>query len=178
MRRMLLCLLVAAAACAATSCRRAVERSASKIRIEAVGRPVVLGPTAFELPLTVDNGSAHRLRLEAASLALRCGDARALELRLAGEVCIERRTRVEVVTRWRMRIADPLALYVVVERLRISCLCRRDGVPDRRLLPRDTPRRSFPTAAGKWRWMPDIPSTVRRPAAALRARASALPACA
>ena len=118
MRRMLLCLLVAAAACAATSCRRAVERSASKIRIEAVGRPVVLGPTAFELPLTVDNGSAHRLRLEAASLALRCGDARALELRLAGEVCIERRTRVEVVTRWRMRIADPLALYVVVERLR------------------------------------------------------------
>ncbi|WP_297932152.1 hypothetical protein [uncultured Alistipes sp.] len=118
MRRLLLCLLVAAAACAATSCRRAVERSASKIRIEAVGRPVVLGPTAFELPLTVDNGSAHRLRLGAASLALRCGDARALELRLAGEVCIERRTRVETETRWRMRIADPLALYVVVERLR------------------------------------------------------------
>lgn len=118
MRRLLLCLLVAAAACAATSCRRAVERSASKIRIEAVGRPVVLSPTAFELPLTVDNGSAHRLRLESASLALRCGDARALELRLVGEVCIARRTRVEAVTRWRMRIADPLALYVVVERLR------------------------------------------------------------
>lgn len=118
MRRLLLFLLCAAVACAATSCRRAVERSASKIRLEEVGRPVVLGPTAFELPLTVDNGSAHRLRLTAVSLALRCGEERAVELRLDGEVEIPRRTRAEVATRWRLRIADPLALYVVVRRLR------------------------------------------------------------
>lgn len=117
MRRLLAFCLAAAVAVLAPSCRRAVERSAQKIRIVQVGRPEVQGLTAFDLPLTVDNGSAHRLRLSAASLTLRCGDDRVAEVRLREEVEVPRRTTTEVTTRWRLRVVDPLALYAVARRL-------------------------------------------------------------
>ncbi len=122
MRRLLVLCAVAAAVVLAPSCRRAVERSAQKIRIVEVGRPAMRGLTAFDLPLCVDNGSAHTLRLTAASLTLRCGGDRVAEIRLGDEVEVPRRTMVDVTTRWRLRIADPLALYVAAGRLRAGDL--------------------------------------------------------
>lgn len=118
MKRLLALCLVAAAVVLLPSCRRAVERSARKIRIVEVGRPEMQGLTAFSLPLRIDNGSAHVLRLSSASLMLRCGDDRVAEVRLREEAEVPRRAAVDLTTRWRLRIVDPLALYVVAGRLR------------------------------------------------------------
>lgn len=118
MRRFLLLMLLSAAALSFASCRRAAERAREKIRLEAVERVTPRGLSGFDATLRVANGSGHRLVLESAEFDLYYQGSRAGGVTLREAVEVPKRTTLSVETRWRLRIADPLACYALVRRLR------------------------------------------------------------
>ena len=100
MRRFLLFFVVSAVALSCASCRRAAERAREKIRLEAVEQVAPRGLSGVDVTLRVANGSGHRLVLESAEFDLYYEGSR------AGGVTL------------RLRIADPLACFALVRRLR------------------------------------------------------------
>lgn len=118
LRRVAWCALLLWATLPLASCRRAAERAAAKIRIEAVESVERQGLTGFEAVVRVRNGSGYKLVLERARLDLYCDGARAGDIRLGGRVEVGRRTVERVATRWQVRISDPLALYALARRVR------------------------------------------------------------
>lgn len=112
------CALLLAAALAAPSCRRAVEKARRNIRIEAVERIERQGLTAAEAVLRVRNDTGHKLVLDEVRLDVFYGDSRAGTILLRERVEIERHTVESVTTRWQIKISDPLALYVLARKLK------------------------------------------------------------
>lgn len=112
----ILCLLLTALS--AASCRRAVERAAAKVRFEGIERVERRGLTGVEAVLRVANGSGYGLELDAARADIYYGASRVGDIRLCEGVRVPRRTTMSVATQWQLRIADPLALYMVARRLR------------------------------------------------------------
>lgn len=111
---------VAALSCA--SCRRAAERARAKIRIEAIERVEPRGLSSVDATLRVANGSGHRLVLESAEFDLFYEGRRAGGVTLREGVEVPKRTTLSVETRWRLRIADPLALYALARSVRANDL--------------------------------------------------------
>lgn len=117
--RKILPYLLALAFCAGmTSCRRAVEKAGRKIRIEAVERVEPHGRAGLDITLRVRNDTRHRLLLQNASLDLYDASARVASAKLRQKIEVPRRTTDSYVTQWRVRAADPLALYVLLRRIR------------------------------------------------------------
>lgn len=126
-----------AVALSAGSCRRAVEKTASKIRFEGVEHVERQGLTGVEVTMRVDNGSAYRLTLSSAEIGIFYADACVGYLVLNEPVEIERRSVASVTTCWRLRIADPLALLLLgrkvsageYDRIAVSCALEGRGGP-------------------------------------------------
>ncbi len=101
-----------------TSCRRAAEKARENIRIEEVERVEPRGFTGLDLVLRVRNDTGYKIRLEHVSLDLFVGSSRVVEAVLRESVEVPRHTVGSFAVRWRIRIADPLALYALARRLR------------------------------------------------------------
>lgn len=101
-----------------TSCRRAVEKARKNIRIEAVERVEPHGLTGLDLVLRVRNDTGYKLVLEKASLDIFQASALVAGARLREPVEVPRRTTGSFVTAWRIRVADPFALYALLRRIR------------------------------------------------------------
>ena len=129
--------LLGAAVLALSSCRKVEERLAERIRLEAVERIEPLGPTSAEVVVRVKNATRHTLGLEADELTSYCGESRVGTLVLQEPVEVPRRTTGSYPTRWRLKVADPLALYVLVRKVQagaldavdVSCTARGRGGP-------------------------------------------------
>ena len=106
--RSLCWLLVFVVLLSATSCRRAIEKTARKIRVEAVEQVVTL---------RVANGSGYKLSLDTVRVDLFCAGSRVGRMVLREQVEVAKRQTASVPTRWQMKIYDPLALYAMIRKI-------------------------------------------------------------
>ena len=119
------------------SCRRAVERAKRNIRIEAVEKVERIGIAGAEIVVRVNNGSRYNLALTAAEFGLYYADARVGTIVLMQPVEVPRRTNLAVTTRWRLKISDPMALYLLLRKtsdgdwsqVGVSCAVEGRGGP-------------------------------------------------
>ena len=129
--------LLLAVALSAGSCRRAAEKVGREVRFEGIERVERQGLTGAEIVVRVDNASGYRLALASAEIGIYYGEARVGTIVLCDPVEIERRTTASVPTLWRLRISDPLALYVMVRKVKageyggvfVSCALEGRGGP-------------------------------------------------
>lgn len=118
MKKYLIYLLLLALGLSAPSCRRAVEKARENIRVEAVESVRRQGLTGAEVVLRVKNGTGYKLVLKNARMDVYYAGSRVGDIRLREGVEVPRRTTASVPTAWQLRIADPLALYVLTKRVR------------------------------------------------------------
>lgn len=116
MRRLCILWLLAAAAML-PSCRRAAERAAERIRVEAVENVAPHGLSGFDMTLRIANETGYNLVLQRARIDLCYEDVRACSATLREEVGVPKRAVSSVVTRWRLRLSDPLVLYAALRRV-------------------------------------------------------------
>ena len=109
-------LLLFGIALSGTSCRRAAERARQNIRIETVEKIERIGISGAEVVVRVNNGSRYKLALTTAEFGLYYADARVGTIVLMQPVEVPRRTNLAVTTRWRLKISDPMALYLLLRK--------------------------------------------------------------
>ena len=93
--------LLLAVAVSVSSCRRAVEKARRNIRFEGIEKVERQGLTGAEVVVRVMNDTGYKLVLDAAEA-----------------VEVPRRTTDSFRTLWRLKISDPLALYVLARKVR------------------------------------------------------------
>lgn len=107
-----------------SSCRRAVEKARRNIQIEAVEQVDRHALSGMDVTVRVRNDSRYKLKLREAVLQLWYAGSRVGSVQLREGIEVPRRTTQNVVTRWKFRIEDPLALYALSRKL------RRDDLSD------------------------------------------------
>ena len=117
MKRILILMLALAAVLPLGSCRRAVERTVEKIRLEEIERVERRGVTGAEVVVRIANGTAHRLVLDRARVDVFYAGSRAAAATLREGVEVAPRTTRSVETSWAVSISDPLAPFALVRRL-------------------------------------------------------------
>lgn len=133
LKRNFLYLLLLAVVLSAGSCRRAVEKAADKIRLLGVEKVERQGLTGAEVVVRIDNGSGYNLTLSSAEIGIHYGSSCVGTVVLCQPVEVTRRSVASVTTRWRIRISDPLALYLLVRKVgageldQIALSCRAEG---------------------------------------------------
>ena len=113
MKRVLSYLVVLLVLLTCGACRRAAERAAGKIRIEAVEQILPKGLSSAEAVLRIANGTSHRLQVEQAEFVLHYKSTKALTIRLQEPFEVGRRTVERIPTRWRIQAGDPLAMLLL-----------------------------------------------------------------
>lgn len=118
MRRFVIFLLLLGAAVSMTSCRRAVEKARRNIRFEGIERVERQGLTGAEVVVRVKNDTGYKLELDAAKVDIYYAGGRVGTVLLREPVVVPRRTTDSFRTLWRLKISDPLALYVLAKKVR------------------------------------------------------------
>ena len=118
MKRLLLIIMLLAAVLPMTSCRRAVEKARSKIRLEAIEKVQRQGLTGAEVTVRIQNGTGYKLQLDAAQADIYYSGSRIGTATLREGVAVDGRTTASVTTFWNLSISNPLALLGAVGRLR------------------------------------------------------------
>lgn len=95
------------------SCRRAAENAARKIRLEAVEKIEPKGLTGAEVTLRIANGTKHKLTLSKAVFVFHYKQDKVMSIRLHEGIEIGRLTTESIVTRWKLRIDNPLAMLLL-----------------------------------------------------------------
>ncbi len=95
------------------SCRRAAENAARKIRIEAIEQITPKGLNGADVILRVANGTRHKLVLTKAVFEFYYRQDKAMSIRLHESVEIGKRTTESIMTRWKIRIDDPLIVLLL-----------------------------------------------------------------
>ena len=116
MRKFLLYLLLIAAAVSVTSCRKAVEKAQRNIRFEGVEKIERQGLTGAEMVVRVMNNTGYKLVLSMAEIDVYYADGRVGTVVLREPVEVPRHTTDSFRTLWRLKIADPMALYVLLKK--------------------------------------------------------------
>ncbi len=101
----------------AASCRRTVEKARQNIRVECIERADLRGASGCDIVLQVRNDTRYKLVLASASFDLFYGSACVGTIVLREPVEVPRRGVYSVVTSWKWRIGDPLALYALSRRI-------------------------------------------------------------
>lgn len=102
-----------ASAVAAVSCGGAAE----KVRVEGVQNFDRHGWVGADLTLTVENASAHRVSVPEARITFYFEGVVVGEAWLTKRVEMPRRSRTQVPTRWKFRVPDPAAAYLLSRRI-------------------------------------------------------------
>lgn len=124
MKKYLLTLLLLAAVLPMTSCRRAIEKARENIRFEGIEKVEPQGLTGVDVFLLIDNGTGYKLVLNDAHLEVFYAGSRVATVLLREGVEVPRHTAASIPTRWQVKISDPLALYVMMRKLRAGDLSR------------------------------------------------------
>ena len=117
MRKFLLYLLLLAVAASAASCRKAVEKAQRNIRFGGIEKIERQGLTGAEIVVRVMNNTGYKLQLETAEIDVYYADGRVGTVVLRESVEVPRRTTGSFRTLWRVKISDPLALYVLLRKV-------------------------------------------------------------
>ena len=117
MRKFLLYLLLLVVAASAVSCRKAVEKAQRNIRFEGIEKIERQGLTGAEIVVRVMNNTSYKLQLETAEIDVYYADGRVGTVVLREPVEVPRRTTGSFRTLWRVKISDPLALYVLLRKV-------------------------------------------------------------
>ncbi len=117
MRKFLLYLLLLAVAASAASCRKAVEKAQRNIRFEGIEKIERQGLTGAEIVVRVMNNTGYKLQLETAEIDVYYADGRVGTVVLREPVEVPRRTTGSFRMLWRVKISDPLALYVLLRKV-------------------------------------------------------------
>ena len=117
MRKYLLYALLFAVALSAGSCRRAVEKAQRNIRFEGIEKVERQGLTGAEVVVRVMNDTGYKLVLDAAQVDIYYGGGRVATVVLREAVEVPRRTTDSFRTLWRLKISDPLALYMLAKKV-------------------------------------------------------------
>ncbi len=117
MKKLLLFLLMFAAALPLGSCQRAVEKASKKIRVEAIEKIERQGVSDVRVTARIANGTIHRLVLKAATADIYYGTAPAASLVLKEKVVLESTSTQSVTTDWQVKVADLLTLYTLVRKV-------------------------------------------------------------
>lgn len=126
MKRYVLLLLLVWAVLPMTSCRRAIEKARENIRFEGVEKVEPQGLTGVDVFLRIDNGTGYKLVLNDAHMEVFYAGSRVATVLLREGVEVQRHTTASVPTRWQLKISDPLALYVMMRKLRAGDPSRID----------------------------------------------------
>lgn len=118
MRKYLIYLLLLGAAVSVTSCRKAVEKAQRNIRFEGIERVERQGLTGAEVVVRVKNDTGYKLVLNAAQVDIYYAGRRVGTILLREAVEVPRRTTDSFRTLWRLKISDPMALYVLAKKIR------------------------------------------------------------
>ena len=110
-------LLLLAVAASAASCRKAVEKAQRNIRFEGIEKIERQGLTGAEIVVRVMNNTGYKLQLETAEIDVYYADGRVVTVVLREPVEVPRRTTGSFRTLWRVKISDPLALYVLLRKV-------------------------------------------------------------
>lgn len=117
MKKILFYTLILAVALAGSSCRRAAERIRRNIRVEGIEKIERHAMAGADLTLRVVNNTGYKLALDEARVELFYGDSSVGSIVLRERVEVPRRTTMSLLTRWQLRISDPLALFVLTKKV-------------------------------------------------------------
>lgn len=95
------------------SCRRAAENAARKIKVEAIEKIEPKGLTGAEATLRIANGTKHKLALSKAVFVFHYRQDKVMSIRLHEGIEIGKLTTESIVTRWKLRIDNPLAMLLL-----------------------------------------------------------------
>ncbi len=100
-----------------TSCRRAVEKAQRNIRFEGIEKIERQGLTGAEMVVRVMNDTGYKLQLNMAEIDIYYSESRVGTIVLREPVEVPRRTTDSFRTLWRLKISDPMALYVLLRKV-------------------------------------------------------------
>lgn len=117
MRKYFFYLLLLAAAVSMNSCRKAVEKAQRNIRFEGIEKIERQGLTGAEMVVRVMNNTGYKLVLAMAEIEVYYADSRVGTVVLREPVEVPRHTTDSFRTLWRLKMADPMALYVLLKKV-------------------------------------------------------------
>ena len=117
MKKYLLYIVLLAVAVSAVSCRKAVEKAQRNIRFGGIEKVERQGLTGAEVVVRVTNDTGYKLVLGMAEIDVYYAGGRVGTVVLREPVEVPRHTTDSFRTLWRLKIADPLALYALVRKL-------------------------------------------------------------
>lgn len=110
-------LLLLAVVLSMGSCRKAVEKAQRNIRFEGIEKVERQGLTGAEVTVRVMNNTGYKLVLDAAQVDILYAGGRVGSVVLREAVEVPRHTTESFRTLWRLKISDPLALYVLARKV-------------------------------------------------------------
>ena len=117
MRKYFFYLLLLAATVSMNSCRKAVEKAQRNIRFEGIEKIERQGLTGAEMVVRVMNNTGYKLVLAMAEIEVYYADSRVGTVVLREPVEVPRHTTDSFRTLWRLKMADPMALYVLLKKV-------------------------------------------------------------
>ncbi len=100
-----------------TSCRKAVEKAQRNIRFEGIEKIERQGLTGAEMVVRGMNDTGYKLQLNMAEIDIYYSESRVGTIVLREPVEVPRRTTDSFRTLWRLKISDPMALYVLLRKV-------------------------------------------------------------
>ena len=100
-----------------TSCRKAVEKAQRNIRFEGIEKIERQGLIGAEMVVRVMNDTGYKLQLNMAEIDIYYSESRVGTIVLREPVEVPRRTTDSFRTLWRLKISDPMALYVLLRKV-------------------------------------------------------------
>ncbi|WP_295938273.1 hypothetical protein [uncultured Alistipes sp.] len=116
MKKIIVYALILLTALSLSSCRKAVEKARQNIRFEGIEKVERQGLTGVEIVARVMNNTGHKLVLETALLDVYYAGGRVASVILREPVEVQRRTHESFSSLWRIKISDPLAIYVMARK--------------------------------------------------------------
>ncbi len=118
MRKFFKILVCAVLVLSFTSCRKAVERNVEKVKFLGIEDVRMTGLPGMEISAGIENGTRHKLVLDAAAIELYYDGAALASAELMERVEVEGNTIASVKLPWRLQIGNPLAALVALGRVR------------------------------------------------------------
>ncbi|MEG0789018.1 MAG: hypothetical protein RSB23_02075 [Alistipes sp.] len=117
MRKLIVLFVVMMTAVSLSSCQKAIEKARRNIRVEAVEQVEVHALSGVDITLRVMNNTGHRLSLHTAELKLFYDSNYVGNAVLREAVEVPKRATTSITTRWKVKISDPIALYLMSKKI-------------------------------------------------------------
>lgn len=120
--KLLYTLLLLTAALSMSSCRKAIEKAQRNIRFEGIERIERHGLAGIDLTFRMRNDTGYKLVFDEARIDLYYAGSRVGDVTLRERLEVPKHTTLSVASQWKIRISDPLALYLMARKYRAGDL--------------------------------------------------------